>query len=164
MDYKNGKIYTIRSHQTEDFYIGSTTQPLSKRLYFHKVNYKYYINKKFHYLSSFEIVKYNDCYIEVLEEYPCDNKQQLTKREGELIRCENNCVNKRIEGRTRQEYLEVNKDKINELQREYNKQNKDKIKERKRQPFTCECGSIVRIDGKLEHLKSKKHQRFLQII
>jgi hypothetical protein len=30
--YQHGKIYTIRSFQTDKFYIGSTTQPLSKRL------------------------------------------------------------------------------------------------------------------------------------
>ena len=34
--YKNGKIYTIRSNQCEKYYIGSTIQRLSKRLYEHK--------------------------------------------------------------------------------------------------------------------------------
>ena len=38
--YANGKIYTIRSHQTDKYYIGSTTQPLSKRFYQHKQLYK----------------------------------------------------------------------------------------------------------------------------
>ena len=40
MDYKNGKIYTIRSFQTDKYYIGSTCTMLSKRFSNHKSNYK----------------------------------------------------------------------------------------------------------------------------
>jgi predicted GIY-YIG superfamily endonuclease len=46
MDYKNGKIYAIRSHQTDEIYIGSTTQSLSKRFSNHKSKYKLYLEKK----------------------------------------------------------------------------------------------------------------------
>ena len=143
MDYKNGKIYAIRSHQTDQIYIGSTCSPLSKRLYQHKANYKGYLNKKYHYASSHEITQYDDAYIELLEECPCENKIQLYKKEGELIR-ENNCVNKHIAGRTikenKREYYEQNKDKIKEYYeqnrdkiKEYYEQNKDKIKEYNRE-------------------------------
>ena len=38
--YQNGKIYTIRHPETDKFYIGSSTQSLSKRLAKHKGNYK----------------------------------------------------------------------------------------------------------------------------
>jgi hypothetical protein len=124
MDYKNGKIYTIRSHQTDQIYIGSTTQPLSKRLYEHRKKYKKYITGEHYYISSFDILQYEDAYIELLEEYPCENKMMLEKREGELMR-DNNCVNKYIAGRTRKEYYQDNKDKI----KEYYQDNKDKIKE-----------------------------------
>jgi hypothetical protein len=95
-DYSNGKIYAIRSHRTEEFYIGSTIQPLSVRIGGHKANYNTYIRtKKSCYCSSAEILKYNDFYIELLELYPCNSKDELCKREGELIRL-NNCVNKAI--------------------------------------------------------------------
>ena len=126
MDYKNGKIYTIRSHQTDKFYIGSTTQPLSKRLSKHKGDYKCYLKGTCRFITSFEIIKFEDAYIELLEEYSCDNKLQLHRREGELIR-DNNCVNKIIAGRTIKEYKEDNKDKI----KEYYEQNKEQIKEYK---------------------------------
>jgi len=127
MDYKNGKIYVIRSHQTDQVYIGSTTQSLAKRFSCHKSNYK--INKLD--ISSFEILKYDDAYIELIEEYPCDNKMMLNRREGEIIR-QNNCVNKFIAGRTRQEYEEENKDKIKEQKKEYRENNKDKKKKKNR--------------------------------
>lgn len=128
MDYKNGKIYTIRSHQTDLFYIGSTTQPLAKRLYEHKSNYKRFLNNIGHFVTSFEIVKFEDAYIELLEEYPCENKNQLHRREGELIRA-NDCVNKVIAGRTLREWAEENADKL----KEYRDQNSDKIKEKQKE-------------------------------
>ena len=33
MDYNNGKIYSIRNTIDNDVYVGSTTQPLSKRFF-----------------------------------------------------------------------------------------------------------------------------------
>ena len=35
-DYKNGKIYCIRNNINDDIYVGSTTQPLSKRMAWHR--------------------------------------------------------------------------------------------------------------------------------
>jgi len=79
--YKNGKIYTLRSNQTDKFYIGSTCLPLYKRLYKHRNNYNEYLKNNKHYLTSFEIIKLKDCYIELLEDFPCNNKNELEKRE-----------------------------------------------------------------------------------
>ena len=39
-------------------------------------------------------------YIELYEEYPCENIEQLRKREGEIIRELKPTLNKRIEDRT----------------------------------------------------------------
>ena len=47
MDIKrcNGKIYTIRSYETELIYVGSTTEKrLSARFSKHKASYKIYLN------------------------------------------------------------------------------------------------------------------------
>lgn len=96
-DYKLSKIYAIRSHQTDLIYIGSTTQSLAVRLAEHKRDIKNRIGKR-QPCSSKEILKYEDVYIELIEEYPCENKEQLNKKEGEHIRA-NNCVNKNMMGR-----------------------------------------------------------------
>ena len=56
-------------------------------------------------------MKYDDAYIELIEECPCNDKNELNRREGQMIR-EMNCVNKRIEGRTGKEYREDNKEYI----------------------------------------------------
>jgi len=121
--YHNSKIYTIRSHQCETYYIGSTTQALYKRLSGHRNDFKAY-NKSNggRYLTSFEIIKYDDHYIELLEEYKCENKQQLERREGELIR-ENkkNCINVVVAGRTIKEYNIDNFEMLRKKSEEYRK-------------------------------------------
>ena len=122
MDYKNGKIYTIRSYQTDKFYIGSTCSTLTKRLYQHKSRYKYGTSTS----TSREIVKYNDCYIELLEAFECKNKNELRQREGELIRkYKNDIVNCRIENRTTKEWQNDNKEKI----KQWRTNNKEKLKQ-----------------------------------
>jgi hypothetical protein len=138
-----GFIYIIRSHQTDDVYYGSTTQMLCKRMASHRGNYKLWLNEKYRHNRSFDILKFDDAYIELVEEIEFQNKQELSAREGHYIR-ENNCVNKRIEGRTTQQYYLDNKDKIDEQTKLYNnthkiersiynkewkEANKDKIKE-----------------------------------
>ena len=123
MDYKNGKIYSIRSYQTKNVYIGSTTQPLTKRLSLHKTKFNSWISEKAGYVSSYEIIQYDDSYIELIEQYPCKNRSELLKREGEIIRNSDDVVNKMIPGRTKKEYYNDNKDK----KQQYYNDNKEKI-------------------------------------
>jgi len=128
-NYNNGKIYCLRSHQTDDVYYGSTTQKkLAVRKGGHRSNYKRWLNGKGNYVTSFELVKYDDCYIELVELYPCTCKGELDRREGEIIR-DNECVNKIIAGRTRKEYRIDNVEKIKEDRKKYRLVNTDKIKE-----------------------------------
>lgn len=132
MDYKNAKIYKIVSYQTDDIYIGSTCQPLYKRFGEHKKDYKNWLNTGKKYVSSYEILKYDDAHILLIEEFPCENKEQLRKKEGEYIR-ELKCVNKLIAGRTNREWFMDNKEHITEYQKEYKEINKEKIQEYNKQ-------------------------------
>jgi len=179
-DYSKGKIYCLRSHQTDDVYIGSTVESLSRRKAKHKNQYKSFLNEKYHYITAFEIVKYDDCYIELIENYPCENKEQLTKKEGEYIR-NMKCVNKLIAGRTRKEYRKDNKEKIKERCKEYRENNKEKIKEKAKEyheenkekikkyreeklkeKIICECGCKVQKLQLAKHKRTKKHEDFLK--
>ena len=57
------------------------------------------------------MLKYDDCYIELLEYYPCNNKTELNKYEGQKQReFKNECININIAGRTKKEYYNENKD------------------------------------------------------
>ena len=130
--YNNSMIYTIRSPATERYYIGSTTQKLCKRFSDHKIDYKAYLKGTSHFTTSFKILELGDAYIELLEEVNCENRNQLEKREGELIRLHKDlCVNKIIVGRTRKEYKNDNIESIKAFSKQYKIDNKEKIKQYK---------------------------------
>ena len=101
-----GKIYRIKSAQTPLPYYGSTFKPLSIRFSIHKAQYNQYVNKKLKYkCSSAILLQYDDVFIELVEEYPCNNKQELEARELEYI-LTMPCVNIRGKGKqqTAEEY------------------------------------------------------------
>ena len=154
----NGKIYSIRSYQTDKYisvlrvnYYVRKLQNIINVLY--RINYKNYLLGKYHYVSSYKVLEHDDCYIELIEECPCDNKSQLNRREGEITRQTENCFNKLIAGRTTKEYRTDNKDKI----KQYREINKDKIKEHKKQPYTCACGKTMQFTEKARHYRSVYH-------
>ena len=105
-NYQKGKIYKIISNETDKVYIGSTCDYLSSRLGKHKYSYK----KGKTCTSSKEILKYADCEIELIEDFPCATKRELLDREGYYIRITPNCVNVRIAGRTKAQYYVDNKE------------------------------------------------------
>ena len=116
MDYQNGKIYAIRSHNTDKFYIGSTCSTLTKRFSEHK--------HKRNDTTVREIFKYQQYYIELLELYPCNSRIELNKREGELIRLhKDKCVNIQMKE------LPLTDEEKKEKQKQYYLDNKEKAKE-----------------------------------
>ena len=146
-DYNNSKIYCIKSNETDDVYIGSTCGLLKRRFYEHKKTYK---NKNSKNITSKLIMKYSDAYIELVENYPCKTKQELLRREGEIMRITPNCVNVRIEGRTQKEYYVDNKEKI---------KIKDKIKYEKNKDNILEKSKKYYVDNKSElAIKSKEYR------
>ena len=193
-DYENGKIYCIRNTIDDDIYVGSTTQPLSKRMVKHRCNAKTRPN-------LMEITKKMDnlgienFYIELIEDCPCDNIEQLTKKEGEWIR-KLGTLNSKVQGRTKAEYFkEVRekkqlehgeyREKYLHRRREYRNNNNEKMREQdnakyhskseeerkqiyqkakewKTTKHICGCGSCYTNAHKSEHMKSKKHQNWLQ--
>lgn len=95
VNYKQGKIYAIRSYQTHLCYIGSTTEKyLSSRYTSHKRCYDAYVNDKSYkqYCSSYEIMSFGDSYIILLENYSCNSIDELHKKEYEWIN-KLDCVN-----------------------------------------------------------------------
>jgi hypothetical protein len=127
-DYSKGKIYSIRSHQTDLVYIGSTCQPLSHRMGGHRKSYKHWLTHPKRYTSSYELLdNYDDCFIELIENCESKSKEELLRREGDLIRITQNCVNQKTAGRTKKEYQDEHKEDKKEYDKQYGKVNKDKI-------------------------------------
>jgi len=109
--YEKGQIYKVVDIGYNMCYIGSTCQSLSKRFYKHKENYYQYTKGKADCNRRVNIIfdKYGieNCKIELIQDFPCQSRNELLKQEGEHIR-NNDCVNKIVSGRTNQEWREDN--------------------------------------------------------
>ncbi len=180
-DYTKAKIYKIINDIDDKIYIGSTTQPLNERFCHHKCDAKKAKHSKLY--QHMNDLGFDHFEIELLEEYTCDNQTELETREAELIR-KFGTLNTKIPNRTREEWYQENKDKINKKRKQhrednkyeinqkskkYYKQNKEKIKhkinEKGKQEIKCDiCDLSMRKDSKSRHLKSKKHLKKLQNI
>ena len=94
------KIYRICSSYSEKVYYGSTTTDLKNRLQIHRKHYEKYLIGKFpNYISSFELMQYDDAYIELVEVVYCENKNELSYREAQWILADPNKCNIRIPGK-----------------------------------------------------------------
>lgn len=109
-----GLVYVIKSKQTTDIYFGSTIQTQQSRMKEHKTQYKVYIVTQKKYISSYEILKFDDAYMEILEEIEWDIKKELIQklkvREGHYIQ-RLPCVNIYVPARTPKQWAIDNKAK-----------------------------------------------------
>lgn len=185
-DYSKGKIYKIVVDTDEEYkpYVGSTCQELSQRMTDHRSKYKNWKNgggymKSFKLFDEFGVDK---CKIILLEEYSCENNNQLRAKEREWFD-KIECCNKIRPHRTDEEivvqrkkcgfeyyqkncekikikvaeYREKNKEKINIHMKEYTQINKEKISEKRKNKITCECGDIICLSSLYNHRKTQKH-------
>lgn len=138
-DYKQGKIYAIRSPHTKYYYVGSTTEKyLSQRLTRHKSDFNSYMSKSNDksYMYSFYIIEQGDSYIELIENYACNDAHELKAREGHFIReDEDNVCNKYVAGgHPKSHYCKTYRDKKKRKQLEEQiEENKKKITELEKQ-------------------------------
>ena len=138
--YNFSKIYKIEpitEHEEHEIYIGSTTKKyLSQRMTQHKSSYKKYLTdskKKYSIYDLFNKYGVENFNIYLLENYICNDINELRTKEGEYIR-NLKCINKKLECITndelkkyKKEYSKNNKEKIKEYQKKY--QNSEKYKE-----------------------------------
>jgi hypothetical protein len=109
--------------------VGSTTKDtVAQRLAQHVYDYKKWKNGKQKFYSSFDIIERGDYAIVLLENYPCENNDQLRAKEQEwkqLIKSNNryNCFTNRTD-----------------YKKNYYVENIEKIKERQNEKNICECG------------------------
>ena len=121
--YQRGKIYKIVDNGYNMVYYGSTVKLLCQRMGNHRDLYK---KNSLKCLTKTIFDKYGieNCKIELVENYPCNSKEELLKREGYYIK-NNDCINKQVAGRTIKEYRDEHKDNM----KKYREQNKDKLLE-----------------------------------
>ena len=128
-DYSKGKIYVVKSLTSPEIYAGSTIQTLDERWVGHHKDYKRNEVLGLHK----DIVKdITEWYIELYELYPCKNKTELTRREGDVIK-EIGTLNKNIAGRTVKEWRTDYKEEIKKQRKQYRADHKEEIKQQNKQ-------------------------------
>jgi hypothetical protein len=141
-DYSLGKVYKIVGNGK--VYVGSTTRPLlCQRLAQHKGEFKAWMEGKDRdYITSFECISDQECRIELLESYPCNNKDELHRCETKWMK-EIECVNKYFAlGFSQKEYDEQRK----EQRKQYYQQNKERF--------------IKNYKDNIEHIKERKKKAY----
>ena len=180
-EYDQGKIYKVCDASQTLTYYGSTIQTLNARMRGHITDYfQYKENKRTDYLTIFKIFDEfgcGNCKIELVEEFPCNSRSELEKREGHWIR-HNACVNKYVAGRTHKEYYEdnteailttvkayrnANKESIALKKKQYNLANKDTIAQKRSEQTICDvCGGRYSHGGRLRHSRRKKTPKCIE--
>ena len=190
-DYQNGKIYKLVNTEGTLTYIGSTCQTLAMRKAKHHNNFKRWKNDKNHFVTSFKVFDDDEegCQIVLLENFPCDSKIELEKRERHYIETIE-CINKHRPTRTIKEYYIDNKQCINEANKKYYNDNKEQLQKFQKQYYEynkkkikqyyednkqyirnrlnvkniCACGGIHTTANKTHHLKSMKHLNYINSV
>lgn len=131
----------------------------------------------------FETHGVENCKIELVEDFPCSSKNELERREGDIIKT-TECINKVIAGRTSEQYRIDNKehlkekfkrfyaenresqiqrvknyyiqnqDKVKEKSKRYAQENSDKIRERKKRYREANKDKINERRRELRRLKN----------
>lgn len=79
--YKNGKIYRIVSDSANLEWFGSTVQPLNVRMASHRRYLKKFQDGKGEKMPYCDILMQADAKIILVENFPCETKEELSKRE-----------------------------------------------------------------------------------
>ena len=128
MDYKNGNIYKILNHVTDEVYVGSTVRSLSKRMHAHKeVSQSNTTRYAIH--NHMREIGCESFYIELIEPYPCSNKEELRAKEGEWIR-KFGTLNKENEGRTMKQHYDDHNPALKDKAKAYRQNNNQLMKKR----------------------------------
>ncbi len=126
-DFSKGKIYKITNDFNDDVYVGSTCNTLSRRFSAHKCDYiKDDCNQRPLYKLMNEI-GFDRFRIQLICDYPCEDKYQLKQKEGEFIRLIGS-LNKNIAGRKKQEYNHEERDKIKLSEKKYRNEHPENIR------------------------------------
>jgi hypothetical protein len=160
-NFNNAKIYKISNDYNDDIYIGSTCDRLVKRFNKHKSDSKVQIKLKRPLYKLINEIGFDRFRIQLICDYPCQDKYQLRQKEGEYIR-EMGTLNVKIEGRTRQEYRDDHKEIKYEKNKSYYEIKQNEILEYKAEKILCECGCTLSRSVLSKHKKTQKHHQLME--
>ena len=168
-DYSKAVIYGIycKDKNVLEIYIGSTHDEIERERH-HK---GYCNNDKYNY-KVYQFIRANGGYgnwnFEVLEQFPCENEEQLRIREQYYYDLLNPALNtkrpyipeeeRKEEKRIRSaKHREDNRDEIFKYRAKYKKDNREKINKK----IICDCGIEYTHNHRARHCDSKRHKKFI---
>ena len=129
-DYSKGKIYKILNNIDDEIYVGSTTETLGQRMAKHRHSIK--AKPQYNLYNHMHELGVENFYIELIENYPCNDVYELRAREGHVIR-QIGTLNKRIAGRTYKEWYDDNTEVVSQKRKEHRQNNLDDVRARDRE-------------------------------
>ena len=171
VDYSKSLIYKLccKNPEIKEIYVGSTTNFI-KRKYQHKSDC-YNKNRNHYNHYKYQFIRNNGGFdnwdMVLIENYPCDNKRELEKKERYFMELLNATLNTKKSYLSEEEKIEQQKECV----KDYRENNKDKIKEHKKnnneknkkKKYNCVCGSNLRLADKKRHLSTTKHLNYIRL-
>jgi hypothetical protein len=141
----HSKIYKIVSDKTDKCYVGCTDRCIKTRFIEHMSDYRTHSGR---HVTSFDIIKYGDARVELIEEFEYQTKKERRDREGHYVRTMNT-VNRHIPNRSKAE-----------RGREWYSKNKEAFNEKRRNSKAqCDlCCKLLRKDSMASH--KRNHCRY----
>jgi hypothetical protein len=156
VNYDKGLIYCINAKDTGKLlYVGSTTS-LRHRIGSYKsvIQNKNNITKSSYHSPIYKYIRENGGWDNIVfTEYmdaPSSSKQELERKENEVILELQPELNVNLPRQTREEYLERNRDLINERQNKFREENRDHVNQQAREY------------GRRNYLDPEKKERILE--
>ena len=175
-DYSSTVIYKLCCIDTSitEIYIGSTCN-FRRRKNHHKSNCHNENNKDYN-LKVYQFIRehggFENWDMVMVHQQSVENKLDKGKLERTFIEDLNPSLNCNIPTRTKKEwyddnpeyqkqYNESNKKQISEQKRQYREAHKEQLREQAIQKHDCDCGGKYTHQNKLQHIKTKKHQKYV---
>ena len=147
-DYGWSKLYVIVNTVNDLQYVGSTTRPLARRMVEHRARAKEGAEgSDFPLYKAMREIGINRFSIELLEDVPCNRKEELNVLEGRAIRAMRTLVpngyNAEITARTRTEYAVDNREENLRKKKVYDDANRAKLNEKASQYYYANHDAIL---------------------
>jgi hypothetical protein len=132
IDYSKCIIYKLCCDDPTitDIYVGHTTDKIRrKREHKSRCNNE---NSPHHNFYVYQFIRQNNGWdnwsMIVIEEYPCENKNQAESRERYWIETYQTTLNKKVPTKTRKEWCEEHKEKLKKYMTRYHQEHKEQRK------------------------------------
>lgn len=140
VNYNNGKIYKIELDGCKEIYVGSTTRLLCHRIGQHRAEAKTKPKPVHKYINDYG---WDKAHIVLIEDYPCERREQLEARERYWIEKLGPTLNIRIPTRTYNEWCDANREAIAARKKEYREANREAETARKKEYYEANREAIA---------------------